>query len=753
MNNNQSNQQQNIYLSEIFALENTQPNIMGFKLTPKIDRETGNRLSYHFSRQFPEIIVIWFKDRFWVLRSLNKEFPTKDKWKEALENIQEQIEDFRNNHWTFQLIPNLENIPPLVLAKLAYQVFKIDPYSEQTKDEKRSEIVYEKNHVIVKRKVNFWSEEIELKGIIKPVLTLTVRSEILFKNTLANFFENHPDRQNSEKLLIGLKVQIKETNSTATIVSLAGKVGDHREDLMQKATGSISKEALKNAPDNQPLVSVQFKGSKKKFHYAMLALNPIITPETAFKFRVDYGTLLKHTKISLQERQKLLIFYKDKVAKSLEKYGLKLAQKSVNSQQYPQAFFLSPKTPINQTKLLFGNGVEMPPNKVLYGLKQGGVYNYYQDFLPNNHKQKSEIKISVLNLCKRKVQSFFLEVKKRLQEYKFDSNLIDREAFLVDKFVDSHISLEVEKRVNKLIEIQPDIVLVFLPRLDRNNDEKEQGSLYHKTYAQLLNRSIASQFIYEDTLQKTEGNYNYILNQIIPGILAKLGNIPFVLAKPLKIADYCLGLDISRMQKKNVQGSLNACASVRLYGKRGEFINYQLESDFIEGEEIPKRLLEKLLPYEKFGEKMILIYRDGPFRGQEVNNFLARAKAINSKLILVECKKSGIPRLYQVRDQIIDKPPQGLTLKLSEKEAIVVTTDVYSNVGLARPLRLTIHEKGEQVKIEDIVDTTLKLTLLHYGAMQTTRLPMPLYGADKMANLRLKGVYSPQLEGDKQFWL
>ena len=750
MNNNQSNQHQNIYLSEIFPLENTKPNLMGFKLTSKIDRETGNRLSYHFSRQFPGIIVIWFQDRFWVLRSLKKEFPTKEEWKEALKNIQEKIEDFRSNYWTFKLIPDIGDIPPLVLARLAYQVFKIDPYSENNKNEKQQEIAYEKNNVQVKRKLNFWAEEVELKGIIKPALSLTFSSEIIFKNTLANFFENHPYRQNSQKLLVGLKVKTRENNSTATIVSLGGKVGDHREDLMSKATGSISKEALKNAPDNQPLVSVKFSGNKREFHYAMLALNPIVTAETASKLGVDYGTLLKHTKISLQERQKLLIFYKEKVSKSLEKYGFKLAAKSINSKQYPDIFFL-PEIPINQTQLLFGNGVEMPPNKVLYGLKQGGVYRYHQDFLPNNSEGKSGIKISVLKLCNLKVNSFLREVQQRLQEYKFNSSIIDREAFLVEKIVDSQISLEIEKRVNKLIEIPPDIVLIFLPRLDRNNDEKEQGSLYHKTYAQLLNRSIASQFIYEDTLEKT--NSNYILNQVVPGILAKLGNIPFVLTKTLEIADYFIGLDISRMQKKNVKGSLNACASVRLYGKRGEFINYQLESDFIEGEEIPKRLLEKLLPYDKLGERTILIYRDGGFRGQEVKNFLARANAINSKLILVECKKSGIPRLYEVQGKSIDKPPQGLALKLSENEAIVVTTEVHSNVGLARPLRLSIHEKGQQVKIEDVVDTTLKLTLLHYGAVQTTRLPMPLYGADKMANLRLKGVYSPQLEGDKQFWL
>ncbi|MBD2729739.1 hypothetical protein H6G96_26335 [Nostoc sp. FACHB-892] len=54
----------------------------------------------------------------------------------------------------------------------------------------------------------------------------------------------------------------------------------------------------------------------------------------------------------------------------------------------------------------------------------------------------------------------------------------------------------------------------------------------------------------------------------------------------------------------------------------------------------------------------------------------------------------------------------------------------------------------------DEVETTLKLTLLHYGALKMPRLPMPVYGAHKMAKLRLRGIYpNSMLEGDRQFWL
>lgn len=250
------------------------------------------------------------------------------------------------------------------------------------------------------------------------------------------------------------------------------------------------------------------------------------------------------------------------------------------------------------------------------------MYQRHPDFDSNNPDTSEEIKIAALKLCNLKVDPFLKAVQQRLSNYKFNSEIIEKKAFPVKNSRDVSVRVQLEKTVNELVEFEPDIVLVFLPETDRNADRYEEGSFYYQIYSQLLSRRIASQFIYEDTLKQVQPNY--ILNQVIPGILAKLGNLPFVLAKPLTIADYFIGLDISRSTKVKLAGTLNACASVRLYGQRGEFIRYQLESDIIEGEEIPQRLLEKLLPQDKLGSKTVLIYRDGRFCGQEVNNLLNR---------------------------------------------------------------------------------------------------------------------------------
>lgn len=452
---------------------------------------------------------------------------------------------------------------------------------------------------------------------------------------------------------------------------------------------------------------------------------------------------MRLTKIPHAERQRLLTTFKAQALEVLLKYGFEIGR-SLNSLEHPDLFW-QPTIPLDQTPLLFGQGVTGVRGRILHGLSTGGVYNRHPNFHPGI------IRIAALKLCDSSVNAFLEAVQQRLRRYGFESEIIDRKPLSIVNLSAAEARAALEKAVNKLITVPVDIVLTFLPQSDREADDDDGGSLYHLVYSLLLRRNIASQVIYDDTLTQVE--HGQILNQVVPGVLAKLGNLPFILAEPLEIADYFIGLDISRSPKARLAGTLNACASVRLYGKQGEFIRYVLEDALLEGEEIPQRLLERLLP-ATLEDKTVLIYRDGRFCGQEVPHLLERARAIRARFILVECRKSGIPRLYNLSQKTLVAPLQGLALRLSSREAVLVTTQVSERVGLARPLRLTVHEAGEPAPIEQVVETTLKLTLLHHGALKAPRLPLPIYGADRVAGLRLQGIYpSSLLEGDRQFWL
>jgi len=748
------------YLSEIFQLSISQPNLICFRLSPEVDRKIGNRFSWRFSQKFPDAIVIWEDKCFWVLAKPDQPMPNQGEWRTALNEIIEELKnDIGDRSYSIQWV-NQPDPTASTCAQLAVRVLQI------RRTFSPADTVWSDNRVAVKREVDFWAETFELQGILYSALVLTPHSYFTFNGSLSDFYENHPYRHKPQELLSGMKVRVIETNSSATVVNLAGNIGERREELLEKATGSISKEKLRAAPDEQPVVAVHFGKETKEFHYPMAALYPCITKDTAHKFDVEYGDLLKHTKIPYIERKNCLTSYKQKAGEHLTVYGFQLGD-SINSRQHPKIFRSLPFK-LDETKLLFGKdksgqNVIGKRGEVLKGLSRGGVYRKHKEY---EEDPSREIRISVLKIGNFKVNSLFLEqIYQRLKLYQFESiPLIDRESkkidedrvkvVLTDGLSPDEAKARVEQAIDELLPIPPDLVLTFLPQSDRHADNSEDGSFYAYISSRLLRRGIASQVIYEDTLKDTS-NHGNILNQVIPGILAKLGNLPFILAEPLEVADYFIGFDISRTPKKKGTGSLNVCASVRLYSKQGEFIRYRLEDALTEGEEIDKRTLERFLPAAELSRKTVLIYRDGHFCGSEIKHLRERSKAIGSNFILVECIKSGIPRLYNFEQSVLKAPKKGLSLCLSSHEVILVTTEVKSEkMGLPYPLRLrVIPDEGQQVSLDSVVEATLKLTLLHHGALKEPRLPVPLYGSDRIAYRRLQGISPGALDGDKQFWL
>ncbi|MEM7726909.1 MAG: Piwi domain-containing protein [Cyanobacteria bacterium P01_A01_bin.45] len=730
----------------VFFDRNFKPENICFQLSPGVDREIGNRLSWRFCKKFTDIVVIWYDNFFWAFAKPNQVIPDKTKWSETLTEIcQELKEDIGDRDYTIQWVckPQLTSS---ALAELIVRVLKIHrPFS--------SPVALSKGLVEVKREAKFWGESIEIKSDFCPAFTITIESYFSYQGNLAEFYENNPYRQNPEELLIGLKVRDIEQNSFATITEIVGNIGEYREKLKENATGAISKQALEEAPDEQPVVAVQFGKNRKQFYYAMAALRPCVTSETAAKFDVKYGDLLKAAKVPYRERKELLELYKREAETILADYGFRLGQ-NINSSNYPELFW-QPSLKLSETRLLFGNNITEVQSSILTGLSKGGVYRRHGDY---SHPL-DKITIAALKIGEFKVSRAFLtEVEERLRLYGFE-NITPPEnikSLYLKDITSAGSRAEVEENIDDLMEREPDVILIFLPKGDRNVDDSQGNSLYSLISSRLLKRGIASQFIYEDTLEKVQTRY--LLHQVIPGILAKLGNLPFVLAEPLQIADYFIGLDVSRNSNRRSNGSRNACASLRFYGRMGEFCGYKLEDALIEGEEIPQRVLENFIPREKLRGKRVLIYRDGRLCGKEALHLQEWGKAIGSEFILVECYKSGIPRLYnleqQLEEKVIKAPTKGLALRLSSREAILVTTELKSEkMGLPLPLRLRIHKAGIQVSIEDLVETTLKLTLLHHGSLKEPRLPIPVFGSDRIAYRRLQGIYPGALDGDRQFWL
>jgi hypothetical protein len=121
-----------------------------------------------------------------------------------------------------------------------------------------------------------------------------------------------------------------------------------------------------------------------------------------------------------------------------------------------------------------------------------------------------------------------------------------------------------------------------------------------------------------------------------------------------------------------------------------------------------------------------IFYRDGRFCGNEAQCLADWAAVIKAKFLLIECCKSGCPRLYNIFSMSpypIQAPDRGIALKLSNREAILVATKVAPRIGVPKPMRVNIRPEGHQVSIDDVLETYLKPTLLHYDSLNPPKLP------------------------------
>ena len=504
----------NYYLSEIFPLAYSELNIASFRLSPEIDKKIGNSFSWYFSKQFPNIVVIWEKGYFWILAKPNLTIPDKDIWKQALDKIQEKQKDKLGDRAYFIQWVNEPQTTASIIAELAVRLLKINCRFT-------SEIVFDENRVQVKRECNYWSETYAINNQREAAITLSSKSTFLYEETLEHFFENNPYRNDPEKLLIGLLVRDIDSNSTATIVGINGTIGERRNKLLEQATGSTSKEQLQIASDDQPVVSIQFGKNSDIYDYAMAALRPCVTNKTAKKFDIEYGILLKKTKITYKERQELLTQYKKDAENILIDYGLKFKPHCINSEQYSDLFWI-PKIKLEDTSLLFGNDIKFPRKQTLKGLSKGGVYRRHPEF--RNPARK--IRLGILNFTSLKVQQFYNQLSAQLKTYDFELLFENNEEFIrsvsLEELSETDAKVKVQALVDEIVKVSKDIVLVFLPESDRGKDDSEGNSIYVWVYRRLLRRKLASQVIYEDTLKKN--SCNILLGISSPSVIESSAN-------------------------------------------------------------------------------------------------------------------------------------------------------------------------------------------------------------------------------------
>lgn len=567
----------------------------------------------------------------------------------------------------------------------------------------------------------------------QPCVSVSLRSETIFHSDLIETLECFPGL-----LEKGVKVRCKLDGNTGELASLNGNLAQHRERLLAYKPRPEIAEAIHSGQDQIPIISLKKRNSSYDYPAHILELVP--HPEIYPHLKLNAQAILKAQRLDPQERWKWI--------SALVK-PLQAAQILTSAWELP----VSEKN-LNDSLLLGNNQIYSPAKQsILPQLKQWGLY------APNQISHK--IRTRVIYYCpSKKFEAFKVAMPNFLKVLRKECR-----SFGLNLSFEGKIPLqlhggsrgEIERTVAQLKqENATDFVLSVLPFEHSIEDENaDDNSIYRVLKQTLLRSGIQSQNmgidrLFEPAPQKQPG-YHWALTNLVLGILAKTGQVPYVLAEPMQFTDFVVGLDISRKAKQRSRGSTNVVAATRVFKNDGNFFSYHLlPPDVLEGETLSRRVIEELFPLTEFENKRVLIHRDGPYRQNEKAHFERWGKEIGAQFHLVSVIKTGNPRLYRQRGAGISAPSKGDLITINENEALMVSSLPPFGNATPQPLRIVC---DGSLPLDQAVESVFKLTLLHYGSQAAPRLPITVHYSDQMAWMAQRGIRPGQAVGTLPYWI
>ena len=439
----------------------------------------------------------------------------------------------------------------------------------------------------------------------------------------------------------------------------------------------------------------------------------------------DYPRFKIKEKLQIEAAQR--VEYITLVVSMIQRSGL--VERAYSTKMH-EHLFLSGNDIGYNPMLKIGNGEIVNSNSILRSLKKHGLYK---------PTPKREIRIAILNASP---QTSLDQFRERLRN-ELGKNLRYDLTLAIQKQVPKASRKFVEPALEKIVEKNPDIILGIIPSPDPDTDE---WTPYDEFKRLTLNRDLQSQVIQPDNVDNP-----YIIENVTLGILAKTGNIPYVLAEPIDYADLIVGLDVAHRKKQNRPGTINTAGVARIYLSNGELMQYNIREAMLEGEIIPPHILQNIFPQTEFSGKKILIHRDGNLPPLEKETLMEWGKQIGTTFYFVEVIKSGAPRLYGRQNKKTVKAPKGSILKRSGTEALLVSSEFPEGFkATPQPVQVRTHPP---FSLEHALHSVLSLTSLHYGSIRLPRLPVTIHYADKICSMAARGLKPKTLDGAIPFWL
>ncbi len=654
----------------------------------------GGKLKYYLQKKYNNNIFAWNKEKKLIVSDMDMD-----------DNIIKSLLDILWNDKYFNRIKNIkriiDNIDNISIAE--YVVSFLNNKYNQKLEEYKNSLTDESKDIEIILNYNLRAWEIQNK----PCISISVNKQILYISDLEYYYKNeNKDLLNMQVTVI--KVFSSGSSSTGKIVKVYGKIKDEGERLKKITKNNLMKRAIEKGMRETPcypVVSVNFE-TDETYDYVMQSLKPVITAGTKLK---NYNSTQIYNKLKIEPDKRYSIVLG--IYEIIKKSG-----------------FLNGNVDNNEIFGHIDDNYIYPFIEIGNNKKIKYRYNFFNEIIKNGLFKKNDkfnnntLKMAILNISGEDINKYIKNILDDIK--KFDIN---------PEIVLALENKEIRDIMDRIVGENPDI-LIFIS----GNDFTDKSYFNYKSM--LLSHDIQSQHIKFETL---DNRYSYA--NIILGIIGKTGNTPFILSNE-KYADYIVGIDISREMKSNNKGTRNVAAMTRLYSYDGNMIRYNILTNLIDGETIPKDVLCKIYGNNEMKNKNVIFHRDGPFRGNEIKVLNEIAGNLKSDFHFIEINKRNAPRLYKINNKI-SNPDNGTYMKINDNEYIIVTSNIKS--GTTRPL----HVKLYNISFENAMKSIYNLLVMDYGSMKTPRIPVTIHYSDKIAYNALRGIVPKSLEGNIPFWL
>ena len=243
---------------------------------------------------------------------------------------------------------------------------------------------------------------------------------------------------------------------------------------------------------------------------------------------------------------------------------------------------------------------------------------------------------------------------------------------------------------------------IYISRIKKDSDDKEEELIYYKLKELLLKNSIASQVIYKDNINNPA--FNYFLPNIAIALLAKVGGIPWRLYRPIK-NDLVLGVGAYIHRGTNKRFIGNAFCFKNDGSFRG-FNVFEKENANLLADSIVEAIEHYISENETLDRLVIHYYKQ--MRWEEAKPIRAALDRLNLNIpYIVLTINETESKDYVLFDTSFDGklPQSGTFIKTKWNEFILCNNTRYSRNTAARidgfpfPIKIKIRSSSYEEKI------------------------------------------------------